>query len=98
MDLRRLLRNLDGASARAFVRAATEVIDAMLLEQVASEPEATPGGRDYEMAGLSRSTPTGGWISHEELRATTQKMSEAIASEKWTEGVMLAIRLLGKAG
>jgi len=98
MELQKLLRNLDGRTARAFVRAASHVIDAMLLETARSEPETTPGRRDYENAGLPDSTPAGGWISHEELRQTTQKMTEAIASEKWTEGVMFAIKLLAKVG
>jgi hypothetical protein len=94
MDLRKLLQNVDGETARAFVSAASHVIDALLFEAARVQELETPGARDYESATLSRAAPAGGWLSHEELRQTTQKMSEAIAAEKWADGVAFAIGLL----
>lgn len=94
MDLRTLLRNIDAETARAFVSAAGHVIDALLLETARVEEALTPPPRDYDSATLPRSAPPAGWLSHEELRRTTQKMSEAIAAEKWADGVTLAIGLL----
>ena len=94
MDLRQLLRNIDAETARAFISAAGHVIDALLFETVRVGEMLTPTERDYENAELSRAAPIGGWLSHEELRQTTQKMAEAIAAEKWADGVTLAIQLL----
>ncbi|MBU0616350.1 MAG: hypothetical protein KKI02_01395 [Planctomycetes bacterium] len=94
MDLRTLLRNIDAETARAFVSAAGHVIDALLLETARVGETITPTTRDYDSAALPRSAPVAGWLSHEELRQTTQKMSEAVAAEKWADGVMLAIGLL----
>ncbi len=54
----------------------------------------TANPRDYEQAALPRSAPAYSWLSHEELRSTTQKMAEAIATEKWADGVTFAIGLL----
>jgi hypothetical protein len=98
MSLQQALQKVDVNVAREFVKAAKRVIDAMLLETARATPEPTPGRRDYETAGFSREAPAGGWISAGELRRTTQLMSEAIAAEKWTEGVMLAVRALGGIG
>ncbi|MFQ5805330.1 MAG: hypothetical protein ACE5I3_02640 [Phycisphaerae bacterium] len=94
MDLRKLLRNIDAETARAFVSATRHVMDALLFEVARVGETRTPGTRDYENATLPRATPAGGWLSHEELRRTTQKMAEAMAAEKWADGVVFAIRLL----
>ena len=94
MDLRKLLQNIDAETARAFVSAASHVIDALLFETARAGEALTPTARDYENAALPRTTPVGGWVSHEELRQTTQKMAEAIAAEKWADGVVLAIQVL----
>jgi hypothetical protein len=94
MDLRMLLRSIDAETARAFVSATSHVIDALLFEAARVGEAKSPGTRDYENAGLSRATPAGGWLSHEELRHTTQKMAEALAAEKWADGVAFAIGLL----
>ena len=96
MDLKTLLMNIDGETAKAFVSAASNVIDAMLFETARVGEMLTPTGRDYETAELSRGVPVGGWLSHEELRRTVQQMSEAVAAEKWAEGVEFAVRLLSK--
>jgi hypothetical protein len=94
MDLQTLARNIDAETARAFVSAVGHVIDALLLEAARAGETVTPEKRDYDSATLSRATPPTGWLSHEELRQTTQEMSEAIAAEKWADGVRLAIGML----
>lgn len=98
MDLTAILKNIDAATARAFVKAARHVIDAMLIETQRVRQTQTPGARDYDSADLSREAPPGGWLSDEELRATSQKLSEAIAAEKWTDGVIFAVRALSALG
>ena len=94
MDLRKLLEQIDAETARAFVGAARRVLDALLLEAARAEETVTPTARDYECAALSREAPAGGWLSHEELRETTRELAEAMAAEKWADGVACAIRLL----
>jgi len=94
MELQTLLRGIDADTARAFVDAAREVLDAVLLEMARIEQTRTPAARDYRCAELGRAAPAGGWIGHEELRETTRKMAEALAAEKWADGVAFAIQLL----
>lgn len=85
--------------ARAFVEAARHVIDAMLIEGERIRQTQSPPPRDYVAdAPLSRAAPPGGWIAHDELRAATQRMSEALAAEKWTEGVIAAVRIFTLIG
>lgn len=98
MDVRKLAEAIDARTARAFVTAARHVIDALLIEAARVEQTQAPPERDYGAAGLSREGPPGGWISHEELRRTTQRLSEAMAAEKWTDGVVFAIRLISMVG
>jgi hypothetical protein len=55
--------------------------------------------RSYnEGPALRRDAPGGGWLSEEELRETSQKMMEAVALEKWTDGVIFAVRALSALG
>jgi hypothetical protein len=96
VNLKSLLEHIDAETARAFVSATRHVIDALLLEAARVEETRTPGTRDYDSASLSRTAPAGGWLSHAELRKTTQAMSEAIAAEKWADGVTFAIQLLAQ--
>ncbi|TWT45608.1 hypothetical protein RAS1_20360 [Phycisphaerae bacterium RAS1] len=98
MNWLEIARRLDPDAARAFVTAAANVIDAMLIEAERIEQTQTPGTRDYNAANLSRAAPSGGWISQIELRATARKMSEAIAAEKWVEGVVFAVKALAAVG
>ena len=98
MNWKAILDQIDAGTARSFVSATRNVIDAMLIEAARVEQTSAPQVRDYDSAELSRETPGGGWISHEELRATTQRMAEAIAAEKWTDGMMTAMRLLTSLG
>lgn len=100
MNLEMIARQVDMGTARAFVTAARHFIDALLIEGQRVKTTATPGGRDYNAAGsaLSRETPAGGWISNEELRGATQRMSEAIAAEKWVDGAVFAARVIALLG
>ena len=98
MDLKTLVKNIDVQTAQAFVTAARHVIDALLIESERVRKTQTPGARDYNKAELSRETPAGGWLSHEELRDTARRMSEAIALEKWTDGLVCALRMLSALG
>lgn len=98
MNLEAMLGRVDAATAQAFVRGARHLIDALLIESQRVRQAHTPGGLDYAQAGLSRETPAGGWIGDEELRAATQRMSEALATEKWSEGVMFALKALSTLG
>ncbi len=98
MDWRMIIERLDAQTARAFISAARHVIDAMLIEAEQVKQAQTPATIDYENASLSREAPPGGWISDSELRQATQRMSEAIAAEKWTDGVVFAIKALSALG
>jgi hypothetical protein len=98
MDLKTLLQNVDAQTARAFVTAARHLIDALLIEAERIRQTQTPAARDYDAAKLSRESAPGGWISHEELRGATQKMAEAVAAEKWADGLVFAVRLFNTLG
>lgn len=98
MDWIQLLQRIDREAARAFAGAARNVIDALLIEAERVQQAKTPEVRDYRSAGLSRTTPAGGWISDSELRRTSQELSEAIATERWVDGAVAAVRLLGRMG
>lgn len=94
MDWEKVLKRVDGRTARAFVEATRHLIDAVMIEGARVRQAQSPGAMDYESAGLSRASAAGGWISDDELRGAVQRMSEAIAREKWTEGVMAALKVL----
>jgi len=92
------VESIDAETARAFVAAARHVIDAMLVEGERLREMQTPAACDYERAGLRRDTPAGGWVSHDELRETARRLGEAVAAEKWTEGLVEAVRMLSAVG
>jgi hypothetical protein len=94
MDWQTLLKSIDADTARAFVTAARRMIDALLVEAERVHATQTPADRDYNAGELSRATPPGGWLPHEELREAARRMGEAIAAEKWTEGLLTALKLL----
>lgn len=98
MELGTILKHVDAGTARAFVTAARHVIDALMIEAARVRQARTPGVTDYASAGLSREAPGGGWIADEELRGVTQRMSEAIAAEKWVEGVAFAVQAIALLG
>ncbi|MGD8452015.1 MAG: hypothetical protein PVJ57_09380 [Phycisphaerae bacterium] len=98
MDLETLVKNVDAGTARAFVTAARHVIDALLIEGQRWQAAQTPTTRDYTTAELPRDTPAGGWLAHEEVRDTAQRLAEAVAAEKWRDGVVCAVRLLSLVG
>lgn len=94
MNLATILEQVDARTARAFVEAARTFIDALLIESARIEQTRTPGEVDYRHESLSREAAPGGWISHAEIAETTRKMSEAIAAEKWVDGVVFAARVM----
>lgn len=94
MDIVGIAERVDARVAQSFVRAAFNVLTAMTVEVERGKPARPPGERDYNAAGLSREGPAGGWISDGELRAATQRISEAIAAEKWSEGFVFAIQAM----
>lgn len=98
MDLKTLLTHIDADTARAFVTATRHMIDALLIEGERVHQAQTPDARDYNTADLPRTTPAGGWLTHSELRDTARRLSEAIASEKWTDGVLFAFQALRTVG
>jgi len=98
MTLEQTLRQVNPDTARAFVTAARNIIDALLIEAHRIQQVQTPAPRDYAAGGLPRTAPPGGWIADDELRTATQRMSEALAMEKWTEGVLAALRALNLIG
>lgn len=98
MNLASLLPQIDAQSARAFVSAARHIIDALLIEAERVEATQTPAPRDYTAAALDRTAPAGGWIGVGELRATSRQLNEAIAAEKWTDGLLCALKLMALLG
>lgn len=98
MTIEQIAGRIDASAAQAFVRAARHVIDAMMIEANRVQQTQTPGHTDYASAELSRAAPPGGWISQSELNEAQQKMTEALAAEKWTEGFATAIRVLKMIG
>ncbi|QOJ15657.1 MAG: hypothetical protein HRU75_13845 [Planctomycetia bacterium] len=99
MNLDLVLRAIDARTARRFVEAARHVVDALLIEAERVRQTQTPAPLDYSgSAGLNRAAPVGGWIATDELRAATQRMSEALAAEKWREGFTAAVAALVMIG
>jgi hypothetical protein len=98
MEFRTIVQQLNPATARAFVQATRNVIDALMIEGARVREARGPEPRDYEQAGFSRAAPPGGWIAPEELRGVLQKMNEAISLEKWTEGFLFAVRAMSMLG
>lgn len=94
MNLETAMERVDAGSARAFVRAARHVIDALMIEARSVRQTQTPGAVDYVRAELPREAPPGGWISHDEIDRMHQQMVEAITRQKWIEGAVFAIRLM----
>lgn len=93
MNWTAVLQNIDARTAQQFVVAARHVIDALLIEAQRVEQTHTPAPVDYAVADLPRSAPPGGWISPSELHNTARSMAEAIAAERWTDGLLTALRL-----
>lgn len=95
MQVAKVAEKLDADVLKQFVVGVQKVIEALLIEQehVGSQPGPVPV--DYNTAGLPRAEPPGGWIGTGELRAASQKMSEAIAAEKWVEGFVFAVQAMG---
>jgi hypothetical protein len=98
MEWQSLVKNIDGETARAFVTAARHIIDALMVEAERVRETRGPGGRNYNADGLPRASAPGGWLPHDELRATARRMAEAIAAEKWIDGVVATLQVLALFG
>ncbi|RMF71781.1 MAG: hypothetical protein D6744_17505 [Planctomycetota bacterium] len=98
MDWKHLAQAIDAETARAFVGAARNVIDALLIEGERIAQTRTPERVDYNAASLPERTPAGGWVSHDELRAASRRLAEAVATEKWIDGVVCAARVFAAMG
>lgn len=98
MSIEEIVKKIDVDAARAFVHAARNVIDALLLETEEVRSVQTPAARDYNQAQLPRDTAPGGWLSHEEICNTAQRLAEAVAAEKWCDGVLFTLQLLQTLG
>lgn len=98
MDWLNALRQITPETARTFVEAARNVVDALLIDSQQVRELQTPPPMDYTTAGLSREAPPGGWISDAQLQRTLQCMNEAIAAEKWLDGMLFAVRALSRLG
>ncbi len=98
MNWSTLVRSIDADTARAFVTAARHVIDALLIEAERLRRVQTPGLRDYDRAELPRDAPSGGWIDDSELRDVTRRLTEAIAAERWADGVLTAVHMFARIG
>ena len=95
MDWQSFVKGINAEAAQAFVTAARHVIDALLIEAERQRQVQTPPSRDYNAtAGLPRTDPPGGWLAHEDLRQTVRDMAEAIAAEKWTDGVVATLKVI----
>jgi hypothetical protein len=98
VDLNMVLQSIDVSTAKAFVTAARNVVDAMLIEGQRVKQASGPVARDYTNASFGAEAPAGGWISDDEIAATVQSMAEAIAAEKWTQGLVFAVQALSALG
>jgi hypothetical protein len=98
MDLQSILKQIDAPTAEAFVRAARSIIDALLIEAQRVREISAPEPCDYNTATLPRATPPGGWLSADELRRTTQQLTEAMVAEKWVDGLLFAVKALAILG
>ena len=98
MQLEAILKQIDAGTAKAFVQAARHVIDAMLIEGQRVAQARGPRQRDYNEAPVEATTPAGGWISDSEIHETARRLSEAMAAEKWIDGMVFAVRLMSQLG
>jgi hypothetical protein len=99
MNLTTLANSIYQTTDLDFVASVKLMIDTMLIQPARAEPAQPPQPRDYNTATFGNlaspgATPPGGWISDNELRSASQRMNEAIAAEKWTEGFVAAMQLL----
>jgi hypothetical protein len=98
MDWSKLMERMDPAVVTQFVRAGRHVIQAMLYESERMRATQTPGEVDYNEAALARAAPERGWLTHDELRTGAMKLDEAVAAERWLDGMRLTLGLLRGLG
>ena len=98
MELKQLIGAIDARTAQSFVSATRRLLEVLLVEGQRVSAAQVPGKRDYNTTEIDRGGPASGWLSRDELRAASTEMAEAIAAEKWTEGVMVALRAVKFVG
>jgi len=98
MNLTALLSSVRPETARAFVTAAWSILQALRVELEQSAERRTPPVRNYNERELSRTAPAGGWLTDEELCQTVDALAEAIAAEKWTDGLITTLKVLSALG
>jgi len=84
--------------ARQFVLTVQRWIEAGLLPPTKVGAGPVPGRVDYGTAKIGSVAPAGGWLSDAEVKSVAQGMTEAIAAEKWFDGVKFAVQLVILAG
>lgn len=89
-----VMSDLSMESIKEFVTVVKRYIDDALVDDIKVLPQESPTKIDYNKAGVELIAPHGGWISRSELERYNQKMTEAIANEKWTEGFILAMQIV----
>ncbi len=84
--------------ARQFVLTVQRWIELGLLPPTKVGAGPVPGRVDYGTAKIGSVAPAGGWLSDAEVKSAAQGMTEAIAAEKWFDGVKFAVQLVILAG
>ena len=97
-QLNAILPKLTPQVMQNFVHAARTFIDSVAVEAAAVAAKETPGATDYRTANHDRSPPTGGWIDFDEVRQKSKQMTEAIAAEKFADGVITTLQALALFG
>ncbi len=98
MNWQAIVQSIDAPTAQAFVAATRHVLSALVVEVERAAATQTPPPRDYNTAELPRESAPGGWLSPQELRATSQRLTEALAGEKWTDGFVAALKCVAAIG
>lgn len=89
-----IMSDLSMETIKEVVTVVKRYIDDALVDDIKIQPQESPNRLDYNKAGIELVAPPNGWISMSELEAYNQKMTEAIANEKWTEGFILAMQIV----
>lgn len=88
-----IAKGLSEQTLKGFVNAVNEIV-----KQIAGTPvggvSTAPTPVDYAHAEITVGVPPGGWLSVEEFRDASRRMTEAIAAEKWVEGFITAVQIM----
>lgn len=100
MDFQTILKQINPETAKVFIDATFDVVNAFLLKAEENETAVPPSNVDYNAPhrGLKNDAPAGGWISDAEVRATLRKQVESMKVANWMDGFLTAIKLLVAIG